>query len=333
MDGGIERMRLRGILAGLIVFLAATATLARQSSGPAREPSQAPANPAPVPVKTQIRNVDFHFTDRIVVHISALDGSLTPNESGIPVFDDKQSFTLDMDSAQITVSTAALTNDLNEYVFARPLAPIKDLKVKTENNDLAISGLLVGKGAIPFEAVGTVSLTPEGLIRLHTTKVKALHLPVKGLMDLLGLDTAQLINTKKIQGITADKDDLILDPENILPPPRLHGRLTAIRIQNDAMVLTFGTPGQREQRAQAVSTCGRRNFMSFKGGPVRFGKLEMDEADLELFNSGSENSFDFSIDHYKDQLVAGYSKINPRGGLCVHMPEYYSIQQNIQANR
>ncbi len=51
-------------------------------------------------------------------------------------------------------------------------------------------------------------------------------------MDMLGLDTAKLIDTKKLTGITVDKDDLILDPEQILPPPAMRGRLSSIQVEN-----------------------------------------------------------------------------------------------------
>jgi hypothetical protein len=172
-----------------------------------------------------MKNVEFHLTDTIILHIATLDGRLTPKPGQIPVFDDKESFGLDVDSANITMTMTALTNDLNDYVFAKPTAPLKKLAVSTRGKELVVKGLLVSKGAVPFETSGTLQVTPEGMIRVHTTKVKALKLPVKGLMDLLGLDTAALLNTKKVEGVTVDKDDLILDPEHILPPPELKGHL------------------------------------------------------------------------------------------------------------
>jgi hypothetical protein len=132
----------------------------------------------------------------------------------MPVFDNKQSFSLDVDSANITVSTTALSNDLNDYVFAKPGAPLKKLTVTTQSNDLVLKGLLASKGVL-FETEGTVAVTPEGFIRVHTTKVKAFHLPVKSLMDMLGIDVAKLLNTDKVEGVTVDEDDLILDPQRI----------------------------------------------------------------------------------------------------------------------
>ena len=42
-----------------------------------------------------------------------------------------------------------------------------------------------------------LSVEGDGRIRLHTEHLKAAHLPVKGLLDLLGIDITGMINTKK----------------------------------------------------------------------------------------------------------------------------------------
>jgi hypothetical protein len=325
-------MRLFALLSSLGLLLGGfTIRLRPVQAQTAGQNSSSPANTSGGNVvKAAMNNVDFHLTDRIIVHIATLDGKLIPNHNEMPVFDDKKSFHIDIDSANITVSTTALANDLNDYVFVKPDAPLKKLTVTVHDNELIVRGLLVSKGGIPFETDGTVTATPEGLIRVHTIKVKALHLPVKGLMDMLGLDTANILNTKKVEGVTVDKDDLILDPQQILPPPQMRGHLTSIQIANGAIVLVFGTQGQKEQHAVSSSSCGGRNFQSFKGGSFRFGKLTMSDADLELIDSDPGDPFDFSFDHYKDQLVAGYSKITRQGGLCVHVPDFNKLKQNIQ---
>ena len=48
----------------------------------------------------------------------------------------------------------------------------------------------------------------------------------------------------------------------------------------------------------------------------------MEPADLLLMDMQPADPFDFAIDHYKEQLVAGYSKMTPAGALCVHVPDY-----------
>ena len=98
-----------------------------------------------------MRNVQYHLTDRIIVHITTLDGKLTSKPGQIPVFDDKNSFALTVDTATIQLSMTALTNDLNDFVFAKPDAPIKHLTASTDGDQLVLKGLLVSKGGVPFE--------------------------------------------------------------------------------------------------------------------------------------------------------------------------------------
>jgi hypothetical protein len=316
----------------LLIAFAAGST-AGQTERPAPAPVSATGGATETVVRAQIRNVDFHLTDRIIVHIVSLDGSLSTKPGEIAVFDDKNSFGIEVDSAKNTLSMTALTNDLNDYVFAKADAPLKKLSASIQGDDLVIKGLLVSKGGIPFETAGTLSATPEGMIRVHTTKVSALHLPVKGLMDLLGLDTQQMLSTKKLEGVTVDKDDLILDPGKLMPPPEMHGHLTYIKIENGAINLTFG-PGNGKAAAAPISeSCPARNYLFFKGGSVRFGKLTMTDTDLELIDASPADPFDFSIDHYSEQLAAGYAKITRSGGLCAHVPDYAKLKQPASAKK
>ncbi|MGA8037329.1 MAG: hypothetical protein WA823_18050 [Candidatus Acidiferrales bacterium] len=293
-----------------------------QTSAPASSQAAAQNSTA---VKTGMKNVEFHLTDNIVMHIVALNGRLTPLKGEMPVFDDKKSFALDVDSATVVMSPAALTNDLNDYVFAGAEAPLKKLTVEIKGDQLVVKGLLVSKGGVPFESDGTVSATPDGKIRVHTTKVKALKLEVKGLMDLLGLDTQKLIDTQKVPGVSTDKDDLILDPEQILPPPAMRGHLTGIRIENDAIMLAFGPPASEQRQEGIATTCGGRNYVQFRGGSIRFGKLTMADTDLELIDTTPNDPFDFAIDHYQDELVAGYIKATKSGGMCAYIQDYNKL--------
>jgi hypothetical protein len=65
-------------------------------------------------------------------------------------------------------------------------------------------------------------------------------------MDLIGTDLASLIKAGKLTGMKAEKDDLILDPQQILPPPHIQGKVSAIRLQGDDIVQVFGHPDKLE---------------------------------------------------------------------------------------
>ena len=53
------------------------------------------------------------------------------------------------------------------------------------------------------------------------------------------------------------------------------------------------------------------------GRELRFGKLTISDADLVLTDMNPSDPLDFYLDHYKDQLVAGYRKTTPAFGSWV----------------
>jgi len=136
--------------------------------------------------------------------------------------------------------------------------------VTTVGNRLRVQGKLHAQGDLPFETEGSASATPEGSLRLQPRKVTVAHVSVKGLMDLLGLTSAQFINTDTVRGVRLEGNDLLLDPAHLMPPPHIQGRVTEVRIAEEQMLLVFGT------KPPAGATPLRSgNYMAFHGGQLR----------------------------------------------------------------
>jgi hypothetical protein len=161
-------------------------------------------------------------------------------------------------------------------------------------------------------------VTPDGEIRVHTEKVNAAHLPIKKLMDLLGATIAKLIDTRKVRGVRAEKDDLILTPSEAFPPPHIQGRLSSIAIRGNEIVQQYG-------RSASPSVKMAGNYMAYRGAQLRFGKLTMSDTDLTLIDMDPQDPFDFCLDHYQDQLVAGYTKSTPSFGLRSYFRDYNKL--------
>jgi len=66
--------------------------------------------------------------------------------------------------------------------------------------------------------------------------------------------------------------------------------------------------------------------MIYRGGRLRFGKLTMDDTDMVLTDMDPQDPFDFYLSHYKQQLVAGYTKTTPTFGLRVFMRDYNKLK-------
>jgi len=270
-------------------------------------------------VRAEMRNVMYHFTEPVAVHIAYLTGELSPTrEGGMPVFDDANSFAITIQSARISITTDALATALNQYALAAADAPIKAVRITTSANKLKIKGRLHSKGDLPFESEGSLSVTPEGEIRVHTEKIKAGHLPVKGLMDLLGETISKLISTRKVSGLRAEANDLLLNPAELFPPPHIHGHLRSISIVGNEVVQEYGS-----QTALSEKISG--NYMAYHRAQLRFGKLTMHDTDLVLIDMDPQDPLDFFLDHYQDQLVAGYTKSTPSFGLRSYFRDYNKL--------
>lgn len=271
-------------------------------------------------VRVEMRNIAFHFADNASVHIVQLEGVLTPTHPGkIPVFDDATSYSLAVSGARLEIAPEALARLLNDHAFAGKDSPLKKLSMAIKDDKLVLKGLLAKKGDLPIEATGTVSTTKDGQIRLHTDHFKAAHLPVKGLMDLFGMEIGDLINTRKVPGVQAEDNDLILDAGQVLPPPHIEGKLTGIRIHGNQIEQTFGNP-------RPLKNAQLGNYMAYSGNNIRFGKLTMGDTDLVLIDMDPRDPFDFYLAHYRDQLVAGYSKTTPQFGLRVFMRDFNKLK-------
>jgi hypothetical protein len=70
-----------------------------------------------------------------------------------------------------------------------------------------------------------------------------------------------------------------------------------------------------------------QNYMAYRGNRLQFGKLLMSDTDLVIVDPDPRDPFDFYLDRYKDQLVAGYSKTTPSSGLRVYMVDFNKLKQ------
>lgn len=96
--------------------------------------------------------------------------------------------------------------------------------------------------------------------------------------------------------------------------------MSSVRIDGNRVVQLFGADVPRHDPESG------RNFMYYRGGALRFGKLTLQDADLEIIDQSPKDPFDFYLDRYRDQLVAGYSKTTPNFGLKVFMPDFHRLE-------
>lgn len=161
----------------------------------------------------------------------------------------------------------------------------------------------------------------DGRIRVSTQTMRGFGVSMRPVMKLFSVELDDLVKIKPGSGVQTDGNDLIVDPAVVIPAPSVRGPLKNVRIEGNQLVQTFGSGPGKPIARHALS----RNHIYWQGSELSFGKLTMTDTDLELVDTDPKDPFDFSVDHWNAQLVAGYSKVLPSRGLVTYMPDYNDL--------
>jgi len=275
----------------------------------------------PQTVEVDMANVDLRVTGDVTLRVRHLRGHFVPVDRNIPYLDDKRSYAVFVDEGQVAIDLASL-NALLARSMGGDKSNVKNLKVSIKDGALRQQGTIDGAIDVPFTATSSVSATPDGRIRVSTSSVRGFGLPLRPAMALFRIRMDDLVRTKPGSGVVADGNDLIVDPATVIPAPSIRGRLTAVRIEGNQMVQVFGAAKGGTPAQPSLSP----NHIYWRGSQLSFGKLTMTDTDLELVDLDPKDPFDFSLDNWNAQLVAGYSKTLPNRGLRVFMPDYNDLK-------
>jgi len=274
-------------------------------------------------VEVDMRNVDLHITPQIELQVRHLRGRFVAvGARPAPYLDDPSSYTVAVDTGEVAVDLPSLNAIVNR-ALERARSNVRRVDISVDDTGQIRQKGVVKKGVnVPFDMKASVGVTPDGLIRIHTESVKGFGVPVNPLLKVLRVKTDDLIRVDPGHGIRVEDNDLLLDVSQLLPPPGFHGQLRSVRVDRGALIQVFGSG-----TAQPISpTAPAKNHIYWRGGQLAFGKLTMTETDLELVDEDPQDSFDFSVDRWNEQLVAGYSKTTAGRGLRAHMPDYNDLR-------
>ena len=277
------------------------------------------------PVEVEMSNVDLHLASDVTLRVTHLRGRFDAiGARDVPLLDDKASYALSVSSGLVSIDMASL-NALLARTLGDDQSNLDHLTVSVDDKgDLRQKGVIDKTVPIPFNARAGIEATPDGKLRVYTKSVKGFGLPMKSLMKVFHIEMDDLLKVKPGHGVTVKDNDLILDPSTLLPAPSIRGAVTSARLEGNAVVQTFGDGAVHHLTPRAASP----NFIYWRGGSLSFGKLTMAATDLELVDMDPKDPFDFSVDHWNDQLIAGYSKTMTGGGLKAHIPDYNDLKKS-----
>jgi hypothetical protein len=276
------------------------------------------------PTQAYFRNVWFYMDETMFLDIHEMRGEMQSKEPGLPVnFDDKRSFVMRVDKGTIGMKAPSLEKLMNQYIFGYPNPPLRDLHITIAGKQLQQSGIMHKVVDIPFTMWADVS-ADHGLIRIHPTKISICSINGLGLLKAVGMTLQKMLKMPENRGIRAEKNDLLLDPQRVLPPPQTELHLVDVHTSGDELVQVFDAG--RHLVPLALPKTDEKNVMYFRGGTLRMGKLLMMDADMEVLDLDPGDPFMFFIDRYNDQLVAGSDRNTADYGLIVHMKDWGKLR-------
>jgi hypothetical protein len=287
---------------------------------PIPTPSEAAAK---APTQALMRNVWFHIDREAYLDIHSMRGELVSKTPGAPLnLDNKTSFVMKIDTAKIGMRSASLDVLMNRYIFGYPNPPLRNLHVEMAGRQLKQSGVIHKLVNIRFTMWADVSAS-NGKIRIHPTKIETYGINGIGLMRVVGMTLEKMLPMPTGRGISAQGNDLLIDPQRALPPPQIELRLVDVRVEGDELVQIFDAG--RHLPELTLPHPKEKNTMFFRGGTLRMGKLLMVDADMQVADTDPSDPFDFFIDRYNDQLVAGFDRNQPNYGLFVFMRDFDDV--------
>jgi hypothetical protein len=300
-----------------------TATSTKQASGDAPPRSETSNDLAPTAVYAH--NLLLRKGPDFRIYVRWLSGHLVRTRRDVnPSFDDPDSFLLDIKSGVVRANIGDIANFLNASMVN---SPVKNIVLSGNGNQIRLEGTLRKGISLPIELTGTISALSDNRIQMHITKLNVLKVPVKGLLGGFHIDVSDLMHAQDTPGVQVSGNDIFFDTQALLPPPHIRGQLTSVSVVNPDLEEVFGNA-----EASLTHVEQWRNFLRLSGGSLDFGRLTMHPVDLIMIDISNDVWFDLDLAHYQEQLVNGYTRMTPKAGLQIFMPDLDSLPHN-KANR
>lgn len=250
------------------------------------------------------RNVVYRVDEDVVVGMPDLVADIQvrqPNQPFIPANADD--WVVVIHTGSLTMDDASMTAIFNKFVFNYPGSPLTNLKLHNKDGKVTMEATLHKGLPIPVYVEGT--LVPNGLGQLvmKADLVKSAGVPVQGIMKVLGLEMASLINSKAT-GVKIDGNDIVIYPDKLLPPPAITGFAAGAKVENGRVTMYFDDKVRRPM--PELPEPNAKNWLLMWGGNVLINNHLILDAKLMEIDMTPSSPMYLYMPAYREQLAAGF---------------------------
>lgn len=142
----------------------------------------------------------------------------------------------------VQVRGEALSRLFNQKLQQSGERKITDLKIEMKGNEVLLSGKVKKLVGIPFSVQGPVNAEGGRTLKLYARKVSAIGIPMKGLLEMLGMELGNMVGASSAKGIVTREDSILFDPAELA---NITGHIERARIANNALHVRFAKDPQK----------------------------------------------------------------------------------------
>lgn len=270
------------------------------------------------------RNVMYRVDEDIVIGMPNLNADIQvyqENQPFIPA--NREDYLVRIHTGDLVIDQAAMAQIFNKYEFNYPDCPLSNLSIEAKQGKLKMSGTLrKGILPLPFEMEGALRPNGQGQVVLTPDSVKSAGIPVKGLMNLIGLEVASLMNARPNGGLKIDGNDLIIHPDRLLPAPAISGFVAGVRVEPGKVIMVFDDQVRRE--VPALPEPWAQNWILMQGGNILINTHLIMDATLQMVDLNPKDPMHYYMPLYREQLEAGFT-VATKASTIAYLPDVYDI--------
>jgi hypothetical protein len=273
-------------------------------------------------VSMHLHNVNFDVVENIGFYIEDLKVTLEPKVSGNPViFDDVESFTINVHSGTVVLSPQVLTDLFNKHILDYSPRPLDDLTVTTKGNYLEVeAGLKLWSWFpgiyLPANLGGDIVLSSDNKLVYEIDDVRVLGIPLYGLLSAIFIDLDLLLSIDR-EGAQLVDSVLVLDHTAVFPPPTLSGNLASASLDSDGLRLVFADNAAAEFAKPPVDS---DSFIWAQSGDPRLFDIVVVNGTVQVISEDASKPLRFNLYEYRKQVAAGTLKMSKNGDIIATIP-------------
>lgn len=273
------------------------------------------------------RNVVYRVDEDIVTEMPNLNADVhvyEPNQPFIPANVDD--FMVQIHTGDVIIDEKSMAALMNKYVFNYPDSPLSNIEIKAENGRIRQTAKMKKFGlTLTCEIFGTLKPNGQGQLVLKPDTIKSNGIPVKGLLDLLGVELTKLINSNEDRGVKIEGSDIILFPDRMMPPPTLRGFCSGAVITPGKIKMVFDDGVKRDLPGPLPETSAK-NFILMWGGNILINNNLALNAKFQMLDDTPEDPMYYYMPVYREQLEAGLTVATTRGEMIAYLGDVHGTR-------